>query len=99
MPLQGKGGRSYDSDEVAAILQAAVALDQPQSASPRLPGRGMTLAQIQQIAAELGISPAAVRTASLQVSSDQVPARCLVEDLFSRALARVGAIAEFQGPE
>ncbi|HEX6068392.1 MAG TPA: hypothetical protein VFZ18_01170 [Longimicrobiaceae bacterium] len=61
-------GRAYDGDEVAAILRAAAEIDQRRSSSASLPARrGMTLAEVQQIAGEVGISPDAVVAAARRV--------------------------------
>jgi hypothetical protein len=61
-------GRIYDGDEVAAILRAAAELDQGRASSGSLPARrGMTLAEVQQIAGEVGISPGAVLAAVRRV--------------------------------
>ena len=66
--------RTYDRDEVALILREAAQLDEhavtaPASATSADVGAdGLTLAEIERAAAEVGIGPSAVATASLSVA-------------------------------
>jgi hypothetical protein len=58
--------RRFNEDEVAAILQRAMARDEP--GRQVLPaGDGLTLAQIQEIGREVGIAPGAIAESALAV--------------------------------
>lgn len=77
--------RRYDEAEVAEILRRAAETESapaiPSTAAPSGPDRGLTLAQIQEIAGEVGIDPAVIQHAafSLEVVPESVapPARFL----------------------
>jgi hypothetical protein len=60
--------RRFDEKEFALILRRAAQLQQSDAAGPR--GSGLSLAEIESIAAEAGIDPAYVRQAVVAVSSD-----------------------------
>lgn len=62
--------RRYSDDEVQRILASAVESDAAQSTSSS--ASGMTLAEIQRIAAEAGVSPASITAAAAVI--DRVPA-------------------------
>ncbi len=59
--------RTYDRDEVDAILRVASLADRAQPAALIPHGDGLTLAEIQQVAAQAGIDRSAVTRASVTV--------------------------------
>lgn len=61
--------RHYTDEETALILRRAAELQEPRE-GPRS-ARGLTLAEIQQIACEVGIDPAAVAEAAALVSGGE----------------------------
>lgn len=63
-------GRRYDEDEVALILRTAA---NPSAAAPAAHGTGLTLAQIQDIASEVGIDPHAVERAAHALALRDAP--------------------------
>ena len=88
-------GRRFDEREFALILRRAATLQQSDAARP--PRSGLSLAEIESIAAEAGIDPAYVRQAVAAVSSDAptighrligAPARFQQERELSAALDR-----------
>jgi hypothetical protein len=62
------GTRRFDEREFALILRRAATLQQSDAARP--PGSGLSLAEIESIAAEAGIDPVYVRQAVTVVSHD-----------------------------
>ena len=68
--------RRYDEQEIAEILQRATEADE---AAPPAAGSGLTLAQIQEVGSEVGITPARIEHAarSLDVTSASPPASFL----------------------
>lgn len=69
--------RRYDEQEIAEILQRATEADA--AAPPPAAGTGLTLAQIQEVASEVGIAPARIEHAarSLDLPKASPPARFL----------------------
>lgn len=83
-------GRTYDGDEVAAILRAAAELDHRRSSPLALAGRrGLTLAEVQQIAGEVGIS-----SASVAAAARQVPEAAPLSHRFQQTQTVVGEVPE-----
>ena len=64
------GERTYNHDEVDQILRAASKADQPEPTAVIPPGDGLTLAEIQQVAAQAGIERDAVAGASVVLALD-----------------------------
>jgi hypothetical protein len=66
---ENKDERRFSEAEFALILRRAVELDaepvktHPATSPPRLPPEGLTLSEIQEIAAEVGITPARIAEA------------------------------------
>ena len=63
-----EAGRRFDEREFALILRRAATLQQSDAARP--PRSGLSLTEIESIAAEAGIEPAYVRQAVAAISSD-----------------------------
>jgi len=68
--------RRYDEQEIAEILQRATEADE---AAPPAAGSGLTLAQIQEVGSEVGITPARIEHAarSMDLPSASPPASFL----------------------
>jgi hypothetical protein len=68
--------RRYDEQEIAEILQRAT---EPDEAAPPAAGSGLTLAQIQEVGSEVGITPARIEHAArlLDLPEASPPARFL----------------------
>lgn len=65
--------RRYSEDEVAAIFRKAAAVDEPSGTRSPLPGtRGMTLAELQDVGREVGISPGAVARAAADLDGPEL---------------------------
>jgi hypothetical protein len=63
--------RLYDEKEIGRILKRATEL---QHAEPSAPGAGVTLAELEEIAAEAGIDPRYLRRAALEVEGGRTDA-------------------------
>lgn len=61
--------RRFDEPEIAEILEKATADEPGRGAAPRPGARGLTLSQLQEIGAEVGIAPARIAEAARAVSS------------------------------
>lgn len=66
--------RRYDEDEVAAIFRSASGA-RPDTRRPAPTGEGLTLADLQEIGREVGISPEAVERAARSLERASRPAR------------------------
>lgn len=64
------GERRYDHDEVDQILRTASTADRPEPTALIPHGDGLTLAEIQQVAAQAGIDRDAVASASVGLALD-----------------------------
>jgi hypothetical protein len=63
--LKAMTNRRYNDDEIAAIFQQATESPEPQGTSIQsVGGEGMTLAELQEIGREAGISPEAIDSAA-----------------------------------
>jgi hypothetical protein len=73
MALESDPDRQYTDREVRLILKTAVELQQ-RADQNIAPGGGMSLAELQQVAAEAGIDPELVRRAAARVDGAASPA-------------------------
>lgn len=64
--------RTYDRDEVDLILRAAAQLDQPVTVPATLQRDGLSLADIQAIGSQAGITADAIAAASLTIAFDDI---------------------------
>ena len=69
MDTPSEGGRRYTDREVRLILKSAVEL-QHDTADAREPSGGLSLAELQQVAAETGIDPTVVRRAAAALDGE-----------------------------
>lgn len=84
------GERQYDDDEVAAIFKRAASPEHTGVAAPGQ-GKGLSLAALQEIGREVGISPEAIASAALSLEQGPAPKPATLLGL------RIGAVdsAEF----
>lgn len=85
--------RQYSDDEVAAIFEQASKTEHPALPTPA-EGRGMTLAALQDIGREVGISPESIAHAAWSLDQTGRP----VSRSFLGLPIGVGRTVEFDGP-
>src|SRR5688500_1365479 len=85
--------RQYSDDEVAAIFEQASKTEHPALPTPA-EGRGMTLAALQDIGREVGISPESIAHAARSLDQAGRPVR---RSFFGLPIG-VGRTVEFDGP-
>jgi len=69
VPIGSGGARRFDDDEVSRILERAAELQHRAPLAPRETS-GLTLAELEQVAAEAGIEPQHVRDAAAALERD-----------------------------
>lgn len=69
----GKGPRRYSDEEVSRLLKQATDLQTEEASPGGAGGAGMTLAEIQEIAAEVGIEPRYLQRAAAQIDRPSGP--------------------------